>query len=48
MEALVGLVARDVCQRSWRDVTATIAWIFVRDGDLDSIKPNVLSCVYVM
>ena len=36
------LAARDVCQRSWRDVTAIIAWIFVRDGDLDSIKPNVL------
>ena len=36
------LVARDVCQRSWRVVTAIIAWVFVRDGDLDSIEPNVL------
>ena len=37
------LVARDVCQKSWRVVTAIGAWVFVRDGDLDSIGPNVLT-----
>ena len=36
------LVARDVCQKLWRVVTAIIAWVFVRDGDLDSTEPNVL------
>ena len=37
------LVARDVCQRSWRVVTAIIAWVFVRDNDLNSIGSNVLT-----
>ena len=36
-------VARDVCQRSWRVVTAIIAWVFVRDDDLYSIGSNVLT-----
>ena len=36
------MVACDLCQRSWRVVTAIIAWVFIRDSDLDSIKLNVL------